>query len=784
MPSCAALFRRLAREHDLTPRGVLWVGAPSDADIGALRAAPPPRLLVFEPHQPMSERTRAALAGMPGAEVDRVAIGAFDGPVWLAVGPDGRAGAVTGAAPSGTVEMVKAPGRPLTRRLFQRGIPAGSFDVLWIGDGADAGAVLAGAGDLPATLEAVVLPAAAGEAGRFDTLMFDHGLVRLVRDDPSEPWLYVRSARVRVWERIADDGAHAVTMSDFGRNGRFANQLFQYAHLMLYGLRRNARVETPAWVGETLFARRRPRCEEALPPLPVGGFDMDGYALWTDPDTPVGVDFRGYYQILPHSWRVHHRALLRRLFTPDPALIAPIDAWLAEVCPPGCTLVGLHVRRGDYVTVAQQAPWFTPVPVEWYRDLLAELWPTLKNPVLFVATDDPDDVLAHFADYRPLSAASVPFALEEAAFFPDFHVLSRCHVLAMCNSSFSRMAALLAENQRCFLPSPTAARFEPYDPWAENAFWDRFRSLDENVLTHNRWVAAHLLPSHLRTAPLTGTSLEESGLDEAGRVVLTGLLKDGARVLDTGRDERWARWLTRERPGTVVWRLSEETRRHADRMCQEHGIRHVDLLNFVPEPGDEPPLAVLDGAAGLLRGSRVGVIQFAYGPACREAGVRLGDVYARLVADGYRIYCVGSERLTAIPTWEPALEDFRPALMVGIAERLLRQVLGWPPAGLDIPALCQRFGIAAEGEAGGLLRVGPEDDGLPALRQAEDRLAQVSAVVAAVGFDDRYPIIAPVEEVDAFLAGWGFRRVSCVSPDDPSRGEAFYVRATAGSPVC
>jgi hypothetical protein len=57
----------------------------------------------------------------------------------------------------------------------------------------------------------------------------------------------------------------------------------------------------------------------------------------------------------------------------------------------------------------------------------------------------------------------------------DFEVLRRADYLAICNSSFPRMAAILAPpEQRCFIPSFTTQAFEPYEPWIDPAFWARF----------------------------------------------------------------------------------------------------------------------------------------------------------------------------------------------------------------------------------------------------------------------------------------------------------------------
>ncbi len=110
--------------------------------------------------------------------------------------------------------------------------------------------------------------------------------------------------------------------------------------------------------------------------------------------------------------------------------------------PPGTTLVAIHVRRGDYSRLAAEEPWFRPLPEAWYLRWLAQIWPTLENPVLFVATDDRAAVLPAFAAYHPLDASEAEAEMPEPRLLADFEILAQSDVLAVCNSSFSHMAAL------------------------------------------------------------------------------------------------------------------------------------------------------------------------------------------------------------------------------------------------------------------------------------------------------------------------------------------------------
>ena len=94
---------------------------------------------------------------------------------------------------------------------------------------------------------------------------------------------------------------------------------------------------------------------------------------------------------------------------------------------------------------------------------------------MFIATDEPNSIVPKFREFETISAVSgspVP-ALPDHVF--DFEILRRADYLAICNSSFSRLAAILAPAaQKCFLPSFQKHSFEPYEPWGDPAFWPRF----------------------------------------------------------------------------------------------------------------------------------------------------------------------------------------------------------------------------------------------------------------------------------------------------------------------
>ncbi|TWA82811.1 glycosyl transferase family 2 [Azospirillum brasilense] len=362
---------------------------------------------------------------------------------------------------------------------------------------ADANALMAGgtevlfrlgaAGGLEPLDVIALLPAAEGETGPpLAPFLFDRGFVPLRGAGPGR--LFVRSAILPdPADAGADEGAR-VAMTSLGSNGRFANQMFQYAFLRLYGLRAGAPIQVPAWDGEALFGLSDDRPDpNALPEIRFYDFDGDDRILWALDAPPAGVDFWGYFQEVPESWR-QHRAFLRRLFRLRADLSSPLDRWTDRVTEGGRRpLLAVHVRRGDYVRLHREGlGWYRPIPEGWYVAWLRERLAALAGagspePVVFVATDEPAGVLPAFAEFEPLTAADVSAAeastgdADLPAHLIDFEILRRAGHLGIANSSFSRMASLLApDGQRVAVPDIRTERLVPYDPWGERAFWERF----------------------------------------------------------------------------------------------------------------------------------------------------------------------------------------------------------------------------------------------------------------------------------------------------------------------
>jgi hypothetical protein len=317
------------------------------------------------------------------------------------------------------------------------------------------------------------------KAWRIQRALFDSGFIGIgcvtIADDNA--LCFLASETIQSVCRLGLPSRGQVSMSSLGSNGRLANQLFQYAYVRLYALRHGLDAVFPPWKGQELFALDDQSCDGlALPELRFGPFNDEDRVLWDRDKPPIDIDLRGYFQEIPSCWS-QHRAFIRRMFTIRQEYGNIIDAWYREQTLGGRrTLVAIHIRRGDYRNFQDRSdlPWFRLVPEEWYLQWLRSIWQALRDPILYVATDEPDSIVPVFREFSPVPLTVLPPTPLPRDIW-DFEILRRADYLAICNSSFSRMASILASpTQKCFYPSFETQWFAPYEPWVDSNFWDRF----------------------------------------------------------------------------------------------------------------------------------------------------------------------------------------------------------------------------------------------------------------------------------------------------------------------
>lgn len=308
-----------------------------------------------------------------------------------------------------------------------------------------------------------------------DDFLEQHGFVRIATTTPYH----------RTWGDAFYVKRGVITMSCLGDPtlGRFGNSLLQYAYLKTYAKLYNLRVETPEWIGQYLFGHNDPPITKKLPEFnqftSEENKDLVLGGLIPRPSAPfVNVDLHALVQ-LHHSYYtdIDQQGYYRSLFQPTPEVAAKVEPLWANLSSRGRTIVGIHLRRGDYVDQrelldSQGYNFLCPTPSEWYLEWLQTIWHSLFYPVLFIASDDLESVIDDFSEYNPVTSKDLGADFPEAEFYPDFYLLSKCDFLAISNSSFSFMAATLNENAKEFVrPHLASQKLISFVPWASQPIW-------------------------------------------------------------------------------------------------------------------------------------------------------------------------------------------------------------------------------------------------------------------------------------------------------------------------
>lgn len=258
-------------------------------------------------------------------------------------------------------------------------------------------------------------------------------------------------------------GRPSVTSSTLASHGRFAHNVLEYVLVRLYAEKHGYVLETPEWVGGYVF-----EIDDPLPSRPYRPFyyprqplnrSLDGSPAAPSPP-PAGVDFRSPLFLLRHDGEYRER--VQSWLRPRQVWAPFLDPALERLRERGDTVVAIHIRRGDFVQFN-----YPITETAWYVRWLHELWPTLKRPVLYIASDDLAGVRADFAAFAPMVRADVAPDWPGLDFLQDFHVLMQADVVGISAASgFSLLAAQLNRRARLFVePDVAGRRIRPFAPW-------------------------------------------------------------------------------------------------------------------------------------------------------------------------------------------------------------------------------------------------------------------------------------------------------------------------------
>ncbi len=198
-----------------------------------------------------------------------------------------------------------------------------------------------------------------------------------------------------------------IQISCLGKLGRFGNSLFQYAFARGYAESIGATLQTPYWIGRTLFGLNDPPVSTPLPRLGLDEF----------PNGQTNVDLYGYLQF-SKCFDFYTITKLREWFDLTPSGLLTTHPYVSGV-------VSAHLRRGDYETT------------------YAHVYCTIHDSAYKAA-----------AEQYGYQWSDINWVRENALVNPlvDFMKLYNSDVMFRANSTFSWWAATLGHAKKVFSP--------------------------------------------------------------------------------------------------------------------------------------------------------------------------------------------------------------------------------------------------------------------------------------------------------------------------------------------
>ena len=482
-------------QHGIIPRGVIHVGAHQAGELDEYLRLGFAKILYVEANPSLIPALRVKAAAHPGKVfLAHAAASDVDGVVQLHVTSMDQSSSIL---PLGKhleiypsireVAKVEVPSRRLDTLLAEEGLSSEDFNFLNLDiQGAElmalrgAPALLAGISAVNTEINLQELYQGAALLDELEGFMVENGFNRAAMVTPWHPtWgdaFYVRKP--------------VVAMSTLGKNGRFANQLFQYMFLRLVARRQGALVQTPAWVGHELFGCDEPAPVLAMPEWrePVdqlSAADAFKGCEWSRHFRDPSPDFRsrdywGYF--MGHTTDLAtDRAFIRELFRFVPEFAQAAGQRLAKLRTRRPRILAVHLRRGDY-----GYGYFFRAPCAWYEQWLRRSGFDPAEWLVYICSDAPGQYRRRFAGFQTADASDLGGGDNLAAYL-DFYILTQADHVLISNSSFSFMASMLNEKAGGFArPCAERQALVPFDPWDAQVLLRHVPSKEE----HGRLLAA------------------------------------------------------------------------------------------------------------------------------------------------------------------------------------------------------------------------------------------------------------------------------------------------------
>lgn len=114
--------------------------------------------------------------------------------------------------------------------------------------------------------------------------------------------------------------------------------------------------------------------------------------------------------------------------------------------------VSIHIRRGDYISLKQNANKFAQIPLSYYQNAITYISQNLPSSVFFVFSDDIKWVKENLISDAPLHFIENNNTPQTSHF--DMQLMSLCKHNIICNSTFSWWSAWLNNNPQKIVIAP------------------------------------------------------------------------------------------------------------------------------------------------------------------------------------------------------------------------------------------------------------------------------------------------------------------------------------------
>ncbi|BBB90085.1 MAG TPA: FkbM family methyltransferase [Methylomusa anaerophila] len=473
----------LPAEYGILPRGVVHVGAHEGQKLRTYQGMGIYHTLMIEANPAVYDKLAAACNSLAGVVTKCCAVSDVDATVPLYCAAADQSSSLlplkhykeinSDIQELATLATMEVVAKKLDTLLAEANLQPQNYNILNIDSQGSGLKALRGAPELLKHIEAIKirvyydeLYAGCGIIYDVDDFLAAYGFIRVDVSTPYHP----------LWGEALYLKKPGISMTTLGSQGRFGNQIFQYAFLKIYAQKHGLQAEVPQWIGSTIFdlkdariSRRYPQVRDNYKDRP--SVPKENFAFETN--NPLkNKDVCGYFQYHTKYYRPYQN-YFRSLFKFTPEFKNVFSQALREVYQQGNTLVAIHLRRGKDIRTADPR-WAYYAPTAWYLDWLQSFWHTLDKPVLYVASDDLQSVSQDFSGFNPLCVKQFQTEPAESEFLVDFYILMHADILAIANSTFGFAAAMLNQQGKIFFRSEQRKKMLiPFDPWnSEPLLWD------------------------------------------------------------------------------------------------------------------------------------------------------------------------------------------------------------------------------------------------------------------------------------------------------------------------